>query len=350
MSRHRGRTSGALAAIMGVVLATTLCGSVSATPPTPASGAIWETGNLEYRWGTGMEPPSWLRPALHAAADDASVTTKAGTPNFTFDVGGAGWIGYTEDIPTDYAVGYAVRNVPTGFGIRLRPHGYALQWGTLRWCQYYDGTPPNGCYDAEMITLHEFGHVLTLGHPNEDTVTDWADTIMHTAPKTKAKAGWNAHEFGRCDVARLQLRYEAASPLARISTCLNIDTSLSLAVSPGTTIDYGSSASVSAVLRMTSASYADSLAGDPLSGRAVWLQRRPIGATSWVDLAQMSAGTDPGRYVRTLPIYASYEYRARFRAPDNEGLGAATSNILRISVADPCVSSNAIDGINAPTC
>ena len=32
-------------------------------------------------------------------------------------------------------------------------------------------SPPTGCYDAEMIALHEFGHVQTLDHPDDADVT-----------------------------------------------------------------------------------------------------------------------------------------------------------------------------------
>ncbi len=194
------------AVVAGVLLSISLVSPTAATPPTPASGTVWETAQLKYRWLSGSEPPTWMRNAIHAAAQDASVSTMADTPSFGYDGSGTGWFAYTGDIPTDYAVGYAVRNVPTSFGIRLRPQGYSLDWGTLRWCQFYD-SPPSGCFDAELITLHEIGHVLTLGHIDESTVTDWTDTIMHAAPKTKAKTGWNAHDFGRCDAARLQLRY-----------------------------------------------------------------------------------------------------------------------------------------------
>ena len=349
MNGARLLARGTVPSIIAIALASILAASASATPPTPASGAIWEAGGLEYRWAAGIEPPAWLRPAMHAAAHDAASTTGAATPGFAFDSDGSGWMGYTGDIPSTYAIGYATRNVPNSFGIRLRPQGYQLDWGTLRWCQFYD-SPPTGCYDAEMITLHEFGHVLTLGHINEDTVTDWGDTIMHASPKTKAKAGWNAHEYGRCDVARLQLRYGATSATEPISTCLSIDTSLTLAASPSTSVAYGSSVSLTALLRMTSASYADSLAGDPLSGRAVWLQRRAVGATIWTDLAQMSATGDAGRYARSLAISATYEYRTRFSGPGSEGLQGSTSDVVRISVADPCVSSGGSGSVNAPTC
>ncbi len=347
MSRLRVLGRAALPASAALTLAALLAGGAAATPPTPANGAIWETGRLEYRWAAGMEPPSWLKPAIHAAAVDASVSTRAATPDFAYDSAAAGWIGYTGDIPSGFAVGYATRSVPHSFSIRLRPQGYQLDWGTLRWCEFYE-TPPTGCYDAEMITLHEFGHVLTLSHVDESTVTDWADSVMHAAPKTRAKAGWNAHEYGRCDVARLQLRYDTASSTAPISTCLSLGTQLTLGASPGTQVEYGSSFVLTATLRVDPNAAEQVLAGNVLDGRAVRLQRRPVGATGWSDVGSLT-GSGAGKYSKTLSATASYEYRARFDGPGAEGLEESNSGVVRISIADPCVTS-AGGTITAPTC
>lgn len=345
------RTRNGLATVAGALLAVLLTVPAAATPPTPASGTIWDVGNIRYRWQSGSEPPAWIRPVIHAAARNASYSTRARTPEFSYDSGGTGWIGYTADIPSSYAVGYATRSLPDSFGIRLRPQGYQLDWGTLRWCQFYE-SPPNGCYDAELITLHEFGHVLTLGHIDETTVTDWLDTIMHAAPKTRAKVGWNEHQFGRCDVARLQVRYEFASPSTLGSTCLDLATGLSLSALPSGSVDYGSTVNFVAALEIDQGAEYAALAGDPLAGRTVWLQRRPIGGSAWTDLSQMTAqSASPGRYGRALAVYGSFEYRASFAAPGNEGLRGSTSGILRIYVGDPCVNTDeASSAINVPTC
>ncbi len=333
---------------LGFILVLSLTSTVTATAPTPADGAIWNPGQLlEYRWRDGNEPPGWLRPAINAAAQDATQTSRADTPTFRYDSGGPGWISYTSDIPSTYAVAFANRNVPSSYGIRLRPQGYALDWGTLRWCQFYD-SPPTGCYDAEMITLHEFGHVLTLNHPNDDQVDDWLDTVMHWAPKTRAKVGWNEHDFGRCDVARLQMRYDTASASSPISTCLALSTQLTLAATPSSRVDYGSTIVLTATLRVSTNADEQVLAGNLLDGRTVRLQRRALGAEGWTDLGAM-ADSGVGRYSRSLVAWAAYEYRARFDAPGNEGLRDSASPVVRISIDDPCVSS-ADESINAPTC
>lgn len=343
--------------VLPVVLAVLLslltgAGSTLATPPTPASGSKWAQNQaVDYRWKGGSEPPAWMRGAMNAAAADVKQSSASKTPVFAHDANAASWIAYTSDIPTSYAVGYAIRNVPDSFSIRLRPQGYVLDWGRLRWCQYYDN-PPKGCYDAEMITLHEFGHVLTLGHIDESTVTAWTDTIMHASPKTKAKAGWNAHEYGRCDVARLQIRYEPRSASTPISTCLDLGTDLFLSASPSGSVAYGSGVTMTATLRIDSDAVYASLAGDALAGRTVWLQRRAVNGSTWTDLVQLtSQSSNPGRYSRSITVTGTYDYRARFATPSNEGLTGSASAILRIAVGDPCVNSGVMSvGINAPTC
>jgi len=181
-----------IAAFAASIVALTLTsGQASATAPTPASGQVWnQNQRVNYRWHEGDVPPSWMRSAINAAANDSNDSRDSKAAVVSQSDSGASWIGYTGDIPTTWAIGYTVRNIPNSFTMRLRPQGYPLDWGTLRWCQAYD-TAPTGCYDAEMIALHEFGHVQTLDHPDDADVTNWTDTVMHWAPKTKAKAGWN---------------------------------------------------------------------------------------------------------------------------------------------------------------
>ena len=305
---------------------------VQAAVPTPASGATWEPNQqVRYEWREGAVPPQWLRPAINAAAEDSNASRQARAAILSYRDGAASWVGYTADIPSTYAIGYAVRNVPTSFTVRLRPHGYVLDWGTLRWCQFYD-SPPNGCYDAEMVTLHEFGHVQTLGHVDESQV-EWLDSVMHAAVHSKAKTGWNMHAFGRCDVARLQIRYEALTTSTPYSTCLSLPTELALGVSD-TSPPYNTNVTFSASLRVSPDAPYARLASDPLSGRSVVLQRRAPGTTSWSSFVEMVPLDDGGEYVRTVRIAATYDWRALFVAPQSEGLHDSVSGALRVTAGE----------------
>lgn len=305
----------------------------SATAPTPADGQVWgQNQRVTYRWHEGDEPPSWMRAAINAAANDSNDSRDAKAAVLSQSDSAASWIGYTGDIPTTWAIGYTTRNVPTSFTMRLRPQGYPLDWGTLRWCQAYD-TPPTGCYDAEMIALHEFGHVQTLDHPDDADVTTWTDTVMHWAPKTKAKAGWNQHEFGRCDVARLQIRYEPLTSSTRISTCLDLNTDLSLSASLSN-IASGSAVSLTARLKIVDNAMWPLLASEPLSSRSINVQRRALGSTTWSSFGQMAALDNNGRYTKTFTPTDTYDYRVIFNSPANEGLEGDTSLVLRVTVSN----------------
>src|SRR4051812_48038474 len=337
--RHRvGKDGGGamkrvFVASIGALLAMTFAaGEVTATPPTPASGTTWGPNqHVDYRWKEGNEPPAWMRPAINAAVQDSNDSRDSRAAIFSQSDNGSSWISYTGDIPTTYAIGYTVGNLPNSFTMRVRPQGYALDWGTLRWCQFYD-TGPTGCYDAEMIALHELGHAQTLDHADDDAVTDWTDTVMHWAPKTKAKVGWNQHVFGRCDIARLQIRYQPLTSSTSISACLDLATDLSFN-SSDTTAGYGGSISLSARLTIANDAVWANLASDPLSGRQVTLQRRVPGTSTWTNVTAMPAADDNGRYVKALTVYDTYDYRAVFTAPGNEGLRDQTSSVVRVTVA-----------------
>jgi hypothetical protein len=320
-----------IAATLAVAALSMSSADVSATPPTPADGQTWSSNQrVTYRWKEGSEPPSWMKAAINAAADDSNDSRDAKTAVLDQSDGGDSWIAYTGDITTNWAVGYTVRYIPSFFTMRLRPQGYPLDWGTMRWCQFYD-SPPSGCYDAEMIALHEFGHAQTLDHPDDADVTDWTDTVMHWAPKTKSKAGWNQHEFGPCDVARLQIRYEPLAPSTKISTCLDLATTLTLSVND-TQVSSGSSVTFTARLKIADGVMWPLLQSEPLASRQITLQKRAPGG-SWANVTGMGSGDDNGRYLKTMTLSDTFDYRAVFSGPGNEGLDGSTSPILTVNVS-----------------
>ena len=119
------------------------------------------------------------------------------------------------------------RNPPAKFGVWFRENGHRFDWGTLRWCELSGG--PDGCYQVRNVMLDELGHVLVLDHhENFGDDRDYDDAVVQTYSRTKPKAGWNAHAFGRCDVATLQQQYDVPSSTAAYSTCLDVPTELSI--------------------------------------------------------------------------------------------------------------------------
>jgi hypothetical protein len=112
--------AGGLAALLVPLSARSALASI----PTPASGITWgQNQYVEYRWKEGSEPPGWAKTAMNAAAADSNSSRKAKAATFHYDSSGAGWLAYTDDLPTNWAIGYTVRNIPTSFNIRMRPHG-----------------------------------------------------------------------------------------------------------------------------------------------------------------------------------------------------------------------------------
>ena len=324
-----------LAAFVAALLTlATLAQPVSAALPTPASGVTWNPNQLiKYRWKEGSEPPAWAKVAIKAAGQDSNDSRAAKAAVFDYEASGPAWVGYTDDMPSNWAIGYTTRDIPGKFTIRMRPHGTALDWGTLKWCEFYDGEPPNGCYDLEMVTLHEFGHAQTLGHVVDADLDAYTDSVMHTeALHSKPRVGWNQHAFGRCDVARLQIRYEPLNTSTPISTCLSLRTSLTL-TSSTTSIPAGSGVQFTARLKIAGDEEYANLAGRALTERRVVLQRRALGATAWSNFADLTSVADgTGRYVKTLTLTSTYEYRALFASPSDEGLGGSSSSVSRISV------------------
>jgi hypothetical protein len=312
--------------------------SALAALPTPASGTTWDQNqDVEYRWKEGSEPPSWAKTPMNAAASDSNSSRRSKAATFHYDANGASWLAYTDDLPTNWAIGYTVRNIPASFNIRMRPHGTPLDWGVLKWCEFYGSDAPSGCYDLEMVTLHEFGHAQTLSHVDEADIDAYTDSLMHaTGLHSKSKIGWNQHVFGRCDVARLQIRYEPQNSSTDISDCLSMDTTLSLTPA-ATSVVYGGNLGFTAKLKIDPGEVYPMLAGWPLSGRTVVLQRRTPGTTSWTNVTNLTSVTDePGKYVKTITLTATYEWRALFNSPSAEGLKGTSSSVTKVSVGYGC--------------
>ncbi|HWH24507.1 MAG TPA: hypothetical protein VNW68_06400 [Candidatus Limnocylindria bacterium] len=323
--------------LVALLLAAVATGPLQAATPTPWNGSgTWADNQLvEYDWHDGSIPPAWMRSAINAAAADSNSSRASNAAILRRSAGAASTVYYRADLPEPSAIAYASTSKPTRFRVWMRTHGYVFDWGKLRWCQYFD-SPPNGCYDAEMIALHEFGHVQGLAHATTTTYDSWTDTVMHQYPKAKSGAGWDQHAFGRCDVARLQRKYGLPDAWTLISTCDAQPANLTLS-SSSSSVTYNGGITFTARL-----SVADSgngrLAGQPLSGRSVVLQFRRPGESAWTTYSAMTPLDDAtGRYRLTFSLRTTYEWRARFAAPAKEGIGGANSSIVTVTVAS-CTS------------
>ena len=211
--RARCGTSALLAAV-GLV-----AGPGVAHDPDPIlpGGLYAQNLGLTFGWASDGAPPAAMKDPIRAAADDANASRKSKAP--TFDVRRPARPTTSTTARTCRAGSTAspacaaTRPASTGSGSART--GHRFDWGTLRWCELSGG--PDGCYQVRNVMLDELGHVLVLDHhENFGDDRDYDDAVVQTYSRTKPKAGWNAHAFGRCDVATLQQQYDVPSASAAV--------------------------------------------------------------------------------------------------------------------------------------
>ncbi len=339
--------TGRLPAITALVLAlvTTAAGVMPAlaATPDPFMGSPFNQNQvLAYRWGSGAVPTTAIKTAINAAADDANASRKSKAPTFDYDAGGSNSISYGVDVPCGVnGLACFRRDAPDWFAVYLRENGHRFDWGTLRWCEATGR--PDGCYDAENITLDELGHVLGLDHHvNLPDDSDYGDAVVQTYSRAKPKAFYNAHVFGRCDVATLQQVYDVATSSTLYSTCLDVPTRLTMTATR-TSVVAGSVVTFTATLGSAGTGR---LSNNAISGRTVVLQQRT--GSSWVDVLTMNPGATAGTYTVGLVMRSTSDLRAVFRKPSSEGIRSSSSAAITVTVTAACTTGLCPQSVPAP--
>lgn len=320
-------------AILGAALAASVgVSSTVAHAPDPVLGGslFGQDQRLEFDWRPDAVPPPDLRTPIRSAAGDVGESRRSRAATFAAVAGASNLIGYGVGTCGPNGIACFTRNAPHGFTMWFREQGHRFDWGSLKWCQTYD-VAPNGCFDVETIALDEFGHVEILGHhANYDDDRDFKDAVVQTVSRAKPEGGWNMHAFGRCDIATLQREYDVHSSATAYSTCLALDTVLTLAASP-TSIPGGGMTTLSATLKVVDLAAYDRLGGNPVTGRDVIVQRRTPGTTTWATAGTMTV-QPTGAYTFSIRLQAPTEFRGVFKTPTDEGLRGDTSATVRVSV------------------
>ncbi len=309
-----------LASVTGLALAAT---------PDPTIPPAWPIDTaLTYRWTSGAVPPTAMKTAVTAAAADANASRRSRAPSYAYSSSAANGVSYGTSNPCGVNGIACFSRDPANryWHLWYRENGHRYDWGTLSWCEMSGS--PTGCFRAETITIDELGHVSGLDHhANLPDDSDYTDAVVQTYSHARPQVGWNASAFGRCDVATLQQVYDVASWTTPYSTCLDVPTTLVLAVSP-TSVKLGSKATFTATLKSAGSGRLD---GNPMSGRVVVLQRKS--GSSWSDLATMSAGSAAGTFTAAYAPSSAQDFRAVFRKPSGEGVRASTSSTVRVTIA-----------------
>jgi len=322
-------------AVTTLALVAALAGSpapASAHDPDPvlAGGLFAQNAALEYRWGSGGTPPAAIRTAVNGAAAGSNASRRSRAATFTYDSGGGNTVYYGVDVPCGVnGLACFRRDAPTWFGLWLRENGHRYDWGVLRWCEM--NGDPDGCYDAENVVLDELGHVLGLDHHvNDADDSDYADAVVQTYTHTKPRVGWNAHVFGRCDVATLQQQYDVASWTTPYSTCLDVPSRTTLTA---TSTDVVAGSVVTFTATLTSAG-SGRLSNNPMTGRVVVLQQRS--GSTWTDFLTFAPGVASGSYSASRTMRATGDFRALYRKTSTEGVRTSTSATVTIAVTAGC--------------
>jgi hypothetical protein len=293
---------------------------------------------LDFRFHATDASPSWMRDAIVAAASDATGTSKALSPIFVpTDGSSKGTIRYTASFPSGCSTSIACASHDgDSWTLRMRPHGFDFRWGSLRWCERAGG---DGCFDAEHVALHEFGHAIGLDHPESAGyhLSPHA-TVMHQVTPAKPDAAWNRHAFGSCDVASLQEQYGLPTMSTTIASCNDVQTTLGLTATT-TTLAAGGRVTFKATLRVKGSTAYGELSGIRLNGREVQLRRRPVGSTGSWTISTMRATDTPGVYQLSLAPTRSYELKAVFPTPELEGLRGSSSDEIVVRVTGGTTSS-----------
>jgi hypothetical protein len=340
-------------AFLGLILtAAAVTGAVptAAHGPDPVFGGVLYAQNQEllFRWKAGQVPPAAMQLAIRQGAADSNATRNSRAAIFLHDPTGASWINYGLDVAcgVNGLACFSRLGAPKSFTMSFRENGHRYDWGVLRWCEMTGR--PDGCFDARNSALDEFGHVEILAHHvNFADQSDYRDAVVQTIQRVKPRDGYDAHVFGRCDVASLQRKYDMLNWAAKYSTCLDLATTLT--ISAPAWVHLGASVPLSATLKIVDLDAYERLGGNPVSSRTITVQRQLPGAAAWVSVGNMVAAAGAGTYTFTAPSQTTtYEWRAVFTKPAGEGLRGDSSPIVKVTVLScretQCPESLQLDG------
>ena len=321
--------------------------------PTPGERDWPLQAILTYSWLPNHEPPNWMAPLIRAEIahlNDGTQGARLPVFRFTTDPRAAHLkIGYGipqgADAPACAEVGsiVCIQRLPETplrdkillFAKDVRD-GSPHDW--QKYCQYR-GTPPQGyregCFDVSHVTLRAMGFVYGLHRWDVDQYGKFGPgariTVMSAWALRRGVPGFQRIDFGRCDVARLQLLYDVFSPRSLYSTCLDRQATQLELGADDQSVGYRDPVHFRAKLKLD-VTEPEVFVGNLVSGRRVVLQRSTDGFATFD--SRVMEPQPGGLYTLTVRPAESASYRAVFQ-PIGEGLAGDTSDVVEVFVAPP---------------
>ena len=280
--------------------------------PTPGDRHWPLSAILTYSWLPDHVPPPWMINRIRseiAHLNDGTQGARLPVFRYTTDVHAAHLkIGYgiphNANAPACAEVGsiVCVERLPdTGLHDKVLLFAKDVLDGSphpwQKYCQYPN--PPTAghhdrCFDVSHVTLRAMGFVYGLHRWDREEFGKFGPgariTVMSAWALREGEVGFERRDFGRCDVARLQLLYDVHSQRSRYSTCLDRQaTSLELGASDQS-VGYRDPVTFRAKLKLA-VNAPDVFVGNPVSGRRVVLQRSTDGFATFRS-REMTAGPE----------------------------------------------------------
>ncbi len=350
---RRSLRLGAAAAIT-VLLATAL--PVSARTPTPgaARGSFAPDQIVYYHWG-GSPYPLWMTAAAQDSLDTKYRNWNANnshSPRPAYG-GGSAIVYYSRAAtsPCNPEINYSWLACVTGgrstsFRLFIRDFANSGKPGWGWWDETRACSRPGQtfalCWYLERALIHEAGHAIP-GFGHDDSQTE-DDTVMRSIDPTTSANGGNHFVFQRCDQAALQLLWDVAKYELPYGDCFGstpghgvrgLYTALTASGTSFTSCVSTGRAVAGRLAVKNDANYGP-LAGNPLSARTVWFDRKRRTDTTWTSRAESAAATgieSGNNWTRTFtaPVTTggTYDYRAHF----DGDLGLDPSNQVAFSIS-----------------
>jgi hypothetical protein len=345
--------AGATAAAALVLLVAT-----AASAHTPIAGAerrYPQDTTLQYKWGGSY--PSWFTNAMGFAFGidwTNSRYSNARLPKFSYSASGAGTVwyksttGFRECDDVDW-VGCANRFGQPNWEVFLRDftQNPKPQSFTGTWVQT-TGSCSNTCFDLRRVALHEIVHV-TMGVRLHDPQLE-RDTIMRDRVPWSPNFGWDTHHIRRCDRAAAQLKYDLAALAGGYADCFDHIAGAGVAglvstltaSAPVTSACYGTALTISGRLEIQQNANYETLAGNPLASRTVFIDRKLRSSSTWTlnfATATASNANTGNNWSRSFTesggsTSVTYDYRARYRG--ETGVDPASSGVVSLTWRHPC--------------